>query len=740
MRQTLALALALACAALAATDARAAAAEMWDFSPPVDSFSPDAQFDLRALNEAEAGEKGFVKRTPDGNGFLTADGKPLRFWAMNVTVGPEKPEDLARFARFLAKRGVNMARVFLDLFPDMKKTPNASVGDTNMDQVDRCQRCVAAMKKEGIYSIISPFWPTPGVARSWNIPGQRNCWGAVYCDDTLQAGYRKWLKDLLTSPNPHGGVILAKEPAIAVIQCINEDGLLWWSTQGMFDMHGEPDRELCKAQGAWAAKKYGSIDAALAAWKGAKAKGDDPANGKLGFLGIWNTTRDAHQLNARTADQLEFLSTTMRDFYRGTAQYMRDQLGCGQLINASNWRPADPETQYDMERWSYCDTDVLAVNRYMSAIHHGPDAGWAIDNGDEYTNLSVTQHPDQLPCNVKMVVGHPFLITESCWVMPNLYLSEAPLLISSYMSLNGMNGYCWFMTDAPGWDPAVWPWNKMYLWYGATPMQVGQFPASALAYRLGYIAASKPVVHEERALSDMWAQVPPLLSEESGYDPGRDADMPTTSAVKSTVDPKAYEVGRVEVVYGGDPAKNQVADLSKYIDTGAKTITSATGEEKLRYGDGLFTLDAPKIAGAAGFLGQAGAIKLKAVTITCSNAYATIVAVSQDDKPLGESARILLQIGTTSRTAGWSDEPKRIVTDKAKGTTVDGFAITSFGRNAWQVEKASGTITIRNQVLATAVKLDPNGMPSGDLALSKDADGVTVALPADALYVELKAK
>src|SRR6185436_9419466 len=87
----------------------------WAFTPPKDTFSDDALFDLRSLNEKVAGENGFVTRSKDGNDFLLGNGKPARFWALND--GPGEKVDLARHARFLAKRGINMVRAHTNITP-----------------------------------------------------------------------------------------------------------------------------------------------------------------------------------------------------------------------------------------------------------------------------------------------------------------------------------------------------------------------------------------------------------------------------------------------------------------------------------------------------------------------------------------------------------------------------------------------------------------------------------------------
>jgi hypothetical protein len=714
--------------------AHAQAMDGWAFSPPEDTFSADAQLDLRSLNEKVAGESGFVALSKDGNDFVLGNGKPAHFWCLNG--GAEKTEDLAHEARFLAKHGVNMLRLHMQLQPG----DNSQVTDVNHAVVERIWHTVAAMKKEGIYCTISPYWACTAIKPTWNIKGKegKGETGVLFINPTLQGGYKAWLKALYTEKNPDTGVPLAQEPAVALIQLQNEDSLLFWTMIGFINEKGEPYDQLRKGFGDFAKKKYGDLDKAFTAW-GGDSIDDDKGNGLLGFHQVWEiTTNPGGPKGERIADQVEYWSQTMYDFNKAMVKYLREDLGCKQLINAGNWRPADVVHQFDAEHWSYTATDVIAVNRYIGGVHLGPDAGWAINPGDHYTNQSITLDPTALPINCKQVVGHPTLITEGYWVLPDLYQSEAPLAIAAYSSLTGFDGYYWFVSGAREWDIAHWDWGKDYKWNCSTPMGIGQFPAAALMYRHGDIKPGDVVVHEERELSDIWHEKTPLIAEEAGYDPNRDAQLPTKSSVKTTVNPLAFLVGRCEVVYGGDSAKNKVADMKKYIDEDKKTVTSTTGEEKIDYDKGLLTVNAPKAQGAAGFLGKCGDIALGDVTITCKNDYATITVVAMDDKPIKESAKLLVQIGTVTRPTGWADHPDEFDIDdqhhRAKGFTVD-----SNGANPWAVEKAQGTVAIRNGKLATATVIDPNGMAKGDAQGSSTGGVYTLTLPPDALYVIITA-
>ncbi len=240
--------------------------------------------------------------------------------------------------------------------------------------------------------------------------------------------------------------------------------------------------------------------------------GDDFAQGKVGILSTWHMTQSFNGGAAkRVRDQVRFLAETQRDFFAEIAGYFRKELGCKQLVNAGNWTTADMEKLNDVERWTYTACDVQAVNRYYGGGRHtGPNAGWRIDPGDFFEGNSVLHNPTALPTNLKQVVGHPMMITESCWVFPLAYESEGPFLVAAYEGLTGVGPFFWFSADTAGHclDP-YFPWQTLaggqkgvFKW-SLHPGTLTQFPAAALLYRRGDVRASKPVLHEERALNDL---------------------------------------------------------------------------------------------------------------------------------------------------------------------------------------------------------------------------------------------
>ncbi len=129
----------------------------WSFTYPADKFTDNALLDLRYLNEITAGENGFIQLSPDGNSFQDENGNPVRFWSINGGDGTKSMSDadLAKFARFLAKMGVNMIRYHGSINPT-----GSNINEVDKNDVTAIWRMVAAMKKEGIYSTISPFGHT----------------------------------------------------------------------------------------------------------------------------------------------------------------------------------------------------------------------------------------------------------------------------------------------------------------------------------------------------------------------------------------------------------------------------------------------------------------------------------------------------------------------------------------------------------------------------------------------------
>ncbi len=709
----------------------------WAFEPGEDPFRADAALDLRFLNEKFAGEHGFIKLSPDGNDFVRGDGQPIRFWCANTTLfhAGTSVEDMKKQARTMAKAGVNMVRLHASISP---KADGARLEDVDRDEIDRIWKFVAAMKAEGIYCTISPFWANgghSGVRSTWGLEGytqdKNDIWGLLFFNPKLQAAYKKWVQVLYGDKNPYTGIALKDDPAVGIIQVLNEDSLFFWTTSGI-----KPEQlSILQARyAAWLSQKYGSLDKARASWQNVDFPRDDWKAAKPD-IDIWRMTQpQSGGTAARIHDQVEFLGTLQRAFYEDIARHYHS-IGCKQVINAANWQTADNVQLGDVERWTYEATDVAAVNKYYNGGPHvGANNGWRIDPGDTFGGQSVLLNPGAFPLALKQPAGHPMLVTESSWVAPLGYQSEGPFLIAAYSGLLGIDGFYWFSWDAPGYKTDQWiSWDKksQFKWSLSPSIQT-MFPACALMFRRGDIAQAPVVVHEERSLQNLWDRTTPIIAEGRSFDPNRQSTFAEGTGVKTEVDPLAFLAGRVEAKYEGDPEKTRVADLSKLINTQAKTVTSATGQLKWNYGIGVCTLDAPRAQGATGFLQKAGPLKMSTLSIETRNEYATILAVSLDERPLASTSRALLQIGTEMRPTGWKQTPG---TFKDGDTPFQGYQIVSTGQLPYREVNTQATITLRNPNFKSATLLDANGYRAGKVEVQRVGGELKIVLPPNALWV-----
>jgi len=719
----------------------------WIFNPEQDTYSEDALLDLRFLNEEIAGENGFIQLSADGESFETEDRKPIRFWAIGGGDGTRNMslEDIKTFGKFLAKKGVNMVR-----FHGQIHSVSNDINQVNTEEVDAIWKFVAAMKEEGIYSTISPFWPNfiDEIPNSWDLGDysgtNKKPWGLLYFDETFQDAFKNWLTYLYTEKNPYTGIALKDEPAVGLIQMLNEDGVFFWTIQNV-----EPSllNAMENQFHDWLVDKYGNIELAYDAWGSlAPLDTDDPNNGEMGIYIIYEATIPQFGgKDKRLSDQIAFFADTQRNFYQEVYNHLRD-IGCKQLINTTNWKTANAGRLLDAERYTNSIGDVMAVNRYYSADHIGENTGWRIQPGDKYVGESVLFQPNKLPVNVKQISGKAFTMTESSWPFPHKYIAESVFLTAAYASLTGFDSYYWFSPRASteGYSDRLGTFHTfesfdlnfepIYKFNNATPGHLSPFPANALLYRKGYVQEGDLIVNEVRSMEDIYGREIPLITEESGFDPNRDSYDNQSDPTATEIAPIAYLTGKVRTTYGGDPSSSNVAEnLNEFLDFSNKIVKSSTGELVWNYEKGICTLNAPAAQGVTGFFTEGGeTVSLKDITLEIKNDYAAISVVSMDEQPLNSSEEVLIQVNTIYETTNYRETP---TTFELGDQMVDGFEVLQTGQLPWKAANTVIILTIANSNIKSAHLLDVNGYEIGQIPVEEAANGLKIYLPKNAMYV-----
>lgn len=675
--------------------------DWFDFSPPPDTFA-DSVIDLRELNEKFAGEHGFVAVRGDEFVF-SANQVPVRFWAVNGPPGQLTGDPLKQCARRLAKYGVNLARMHGAMF-DKK-------GDADLGKVARTQEAVAAMKAEGIYSMLSiyfPLWMTPPADHPWlaGYDGKKHPFAVLMFNPEFQEHYRAWWKAILLTPDTSGRR-LVDEPALFAVEIQNEDSFFFWTFNP--DQIPAAQMEMLETQfGAWLKNRYGSLDATLAKWNGTKAKRDDFAAGRVGFRPLYNMFTDR---SARDRDTAQFLFETQRRFYAETVTFLRS-IGFKGLITPSNWHTASPEIFGPLEKWSYTIGDFMDRHGYFAVTHKGENSEWSIRAGHTYADRSALRFEAPTPGKPKQFVhpamdvtyaGKPSMISETTWNRPNRYRSEAPLYLAAFGALQGSDATVHFALDGAGWS--VKPGYFMQPWTLMAPSQVAQFPAAALLYRRGLVKAGEVLARIALNTNDLFNLKGTPLPQEANFDELRLKDVPAGTEVQpgQRIDPLIHYAGRVEVNFTGTPGRTILTDLKPLIDRAGKIVRSSTKELMLDYEKGLLTINAPQAQGASGNLMAGGEMTLTDIVLRSDLDNVHIILVALDGKPLASSGRMLLQ--------AMSEEQ---ATDFTTVDAGDGVRkITNIGKDPWRVKKLQGTVKFKSSAGLQVQPLDFNGRAKG---------------------------
>ncbi|HET6251399.1 MAG TPA: hypothetical protein VFE47_27185 [Tepidisphaeraceae bacterium] len=674
------------------------------FDPKDDAFLPTSGFDLRSLNEKQAGDGGFIA-VKGGEFVHSATGKAVRFWGVD---GPpdkmDDPAELRRCARMLAKHGVNLIRIHAPYFD--------ANGDIVPAKVQHALDIVEAMKSEGIYTDFSVYWysfisPKPNTPWLEGYDGKKNPHAALFFNPDFQKRYQQWWTALLTTPSKTTGKRLIDEPAVASLEMQNEDSLFFWT----FSDKNIPDPEMRiieKLFGDWLVKKYGSLDKALAQWHGLHTDRDDVAEGRMGFRPLWNIS---HERTARDKDTVAFMTELQYDFYKKTYAFLRGA-GFKGALATSGWTTASQEYLGPVDKYTNTAADYVDRHGYFGGSRKGPNDGWALMETQVYADRSALRFDPETPGKSKLFVnpimdphydGKPSAISETSFDRPNRYRSEGPLYYACYGALQGSNAFMMFALDTDHWS--VKPGYFMQPWTLMSPGTMGQYPAAALIFREGLVAEGDMLVNLNLKIADIENLSGTPMPQDASFDELRLKDVPTGTSLKanSVIDPLVHFAGRTNVNFTATGGAPKLVDLAPYINHAAQTVTSTTKQLKLDYGKGVMTINAPAAQGISGDLKAAGPVETENLSIASDMELGHIIAVALDGKPIATSGKILLQVMAEERPSGYRTEP----------TGNSEKRITSIGRDPWLVKDLSGTVKLKRPDAASlkVTPLDFNGYP-----------------------------
>ena len=214
------------------------------------------------------------------DGHFYAGAKRFRFFGVNLGFGacfPEK-QDAEKIAQRMAKFGINIVRFHeMDMrpFPEGILIPNTlSTRDLDARALDRLDYFIAQLKNNGIYANLDLLCGRQ-FNRADGLPveieqlktGERLAVGFFY--EPVMSLEREFNRKLLTHRNTYTGMSYSEDPALAFVEVINENGLVYWWMGGLVDrLPAVFLNDLQRQWNDWLRKRYRTTEELKQAWRG----------------------------------------------------------------------------------------------------------------------------------------------------------------------------------------------------------------------------------------------------------------------------------------------------------------------------------------------------------------------------------------------------------------------------------------------------------------------------------------
>jgi len=642
-----------------------------DHRRAAESHSP---VDVSFLLDAPAGKRGFIQVS---NGHLaTGDGQRIRLWGVNITDWskgsrqiPSK-EDAPLWAATLARFGVNCVRFqFLDLEAPRGLIAAGREDTRNLDreQFDREDFFISELEKRGIYIDFNllvgrPFKAGDGVEDASQL--HEGAKGTSLFDKRMIELQKEYAQQLLGHRNPYTGLEYTQDPAVALIEINNEDGLnigyrppspfYGQELTGIYDKwlaaHRTPEQIAALRQVAAVAANQGDVP--LMFWRGQAA------------------TAPSERFRA----EAEFYNDTQRDYFAEMEDYVKQTLGSKSLVIAT----ADHShsgSGYPILK-ATMGSDVIDGHTYWEHPENYVRKSPMVD--DPYNSIVVE-------LSRSAIAGKPYTVSEVNEPFPNDYAGEGIPILAAYGAMQDWDAIMWY-TFEPKQDPAWKPYVGDPFDISLDPVRLPELAAGALLFLRADVEKAKQTVNRSYTTQQVYDSMLLPTTERPYFTPGFPLWLPLEHEVRIS----SFDGPATQSTAGGS-APNPIRS-----DTGQLTWYHSAPEM------GLVTVDSPRTQALIGFLQsrEAGDSNLEAEV---ENKFCSIQLSSLDAKPISQSSKMLLIAGGRVENTGqrWNSA---------------GTDVTNWGDSPTLIEPVVGTLTLRHLEPAHAIQLqaiDGSGQPIG---------------------------
>jgi hypothetical protein len=598
----------------------------------------DSPADVSFLLEAPAGQEGFI-RVADGH-LVRPDGRRFRIWGVNLTgwtrgstLLPPK-EQAPLWADALARFGINCVRFhFLDLTtrdpddPSPRRRPAGLIdrhrNDTqafDADQINRLDFFVAELKKRGIYTNLNlnvgrTYKKGDGVP-DWDQIAHSK--GMTYIGDRLLELQRDYARQLLTHYNPYTKTEYRHEPAVAIVEIVNENSIVeFWlrnwlrgerkpeNPHYMLDLTPYYEQRLTERYNAWLRKTMGARQLQRLRWQAGVESGEPiPRLHREEF-------REAP--DERFHAEATFYTEMEKEFFLGMKDYLQNELGVESLIvgtaDHTYWIPNQPLIR------STSLMDIVDGHVYWQH-----PAIW------NTRNTPMVNEPLQstiVKLSRSAFGGKPYTVSEVNHPNPNEYACEMIPILAAYAAFQDWDGI-FFYTFEPKVGDDFQPFVVDNFDITLDPVKMVQMAVGALLFARADVKPAREVVLRSYSTDQVNESMRLPEAERPYFTPGFPLSIPLRHESRiRCLDCQPTEAFTSE---GGPPYISDTGELAWHVS-----------EEQ----GGLVTIDTPRTQALVGFV-KANGKSTSQLSAQVKNDFCAITVSSLDSKPLSLSSTLLL--------------------------------------------------------------------------------------------------
>ncbi|UCG48361.1 MAG: hypothetical protein JSU94_01025 [Phycisphaerales bacterium] len=630
--------------------------------------------DLSFLLDAPAGRDGFV-RVRDGR-LVRPDGGRFRIWGVNVTAAACFPSkaDAPAVAAHLARFGINCVRFhFLDSNWSRSLFARGRDDTRELDaaSLDRLDYFIAELKKRGIYSNINlnvgrVYRKGDGVKDHEYIGFGK---ALNYFDERIMMLHKEYAQQLLTHKNPYTGSEYRSEPAVAIVELVNENSIVEsWFADRLLGKNTKKNPGTWTDITAWYA---GRLTEKYNSWLKKRLLGDElerfreTAGAGPGEPVPRLTAKEfgrAHEKRFHTeaAFYMELEGNYFREMYR----YLKEDIGVRALVAGTS-----DHNHYKSGYPLLVSTSRLDV---VDGHVYWQHPSYFTDGKTGRRSFSIRNTPmvnDPFNSTVvqlsrSAVAGKPYTVSETNHPFPSEYACEGIGILAAYSSFHDWDGIFFYTFEHK--DPGGWV-KKMpgHFDICPDPVRMTNLAACAVMFLRADVRAAVETVARSYTIKQIYESIRMPSSERPYFTPGFSPALPLVHTT------------RIASFSGESGPYERAAEESPVVcDT--KELSWCHGPK----GRGLVTIETERSQALIGFV-RDNQRSLENVSAEVENEFCSVILTSLDGRAISASGRLLLAATARSANTGmkWNDKRTSLV---------------DWGSEPSLIEPVRGLVTLRN--------------------------------------------